>query len=84
MPHPIFVCIPCKLIMHTCRNAGIHALQHHSERYYILCEKYIMVYFGECINSHWLPCKDPHNRTATEKELKIVRSLIRKRVNVNV
>jgi len=82
MAHPIFVCIPCKLTMHTSRNAGIHCKNHHKEYgwYGEAEEKGIIVDIGECENTLWNPCNTPHDRPATEDELKRAQDILKHKV----
>ena len=80
MAHDIYVCIPCKRLMHGSRNHGIHAKHHHKMDYLEAEEQGIIVKIGECQNTLWLPCKDPHDRNATEQEVQLALTLKDKQI----
>lgn len=80
MAHQIFVCLEHKRLLHGARNIGIHAKHHHGTGYLELLEKGILVEIGECLNTLWLPCKDPHDRQATEQEIQLALSLKDKQI----
>ena len=80
MVHNIYVCLEHKRLMHGARNTGIHSKKHHKELYFVLEREGIIVQIGECPNDLWRPCKDPHDRDATEQEIKLAFSLKDKRV----
>jgi hypothetical protein len=61
--------------MHGARNIGIHSKKHHQTDYLELLEKGIIVEIGDCPNTLWQPCKDPHDREATEQEIQLALSL---------
>lgn len=72
MTHPIYVCIPHKLTMHTARNLGIHCKHKHGMDSIQAERQGIVIHIGECDpQTIWLRrCPSPHNKPATERELK--------------
>ena len=81
MAHQIFLCLEHKRIMHGARNEGIHCKHHHQESVSDLERKGIIIDIGECENTEWNPCKDPHDRVATEEEIQLALSLKEKQIH---
>lgn len=61
--------------MHGARNIGIHSKKHHGKNYTDLEAEGVIIEIGRCENTLWNPCKDPHDREATEQEIKLALSL---------
>jgi hypothetical protein len=80
MAHEIYVCLEHKRLMHGERNKGIHANHHHDKRASQLEEEGIIIHIGTCENSMWFPCKDSHDRDATEQEIKQALSMKNKQI----
>jgi len=78
--HEVFVCVEHKRLMHGARNIGIHSKKHHGTDYGELEEKGIIIEIGKCENTLWNPCKDPHDREATDQEIQLALSLKDKQI----
>lgn len=78
--HGIFVCLEHKRLMHVGRNVGIHSKKHHGTDYTKLMEEGIIIEIGRCENTLGNPCRDPHDRQATEQEIELALSLKDKQV----
>lgn len=80
MAHAIFVCLEHKRIMHGNRNLGIHSNKHHKTGYLRQLENRTIIEIGKCENTLWNPCKDPHDREATKREIQLALSLKDKQI----
>lgn len=81
MVHPIYVCVECKITMHTCRNVGIHSKVHHGMDYIEAERKGIVVNIGECApeTTYYGRCPSPKDRPATAIELKLAAQILESR-----
>lgn len=80
MAHEIFVCLEHKRIMHGARNLGIHSKKHHGTDYVDQLANGVIVEIGTCENTVWNPCRDSHDRDATEQEIQLALSLKDKQI----
>jgi hypothetical protein len=68
MAHPIYVCLKCKVTMHSAKNAGCHCRKH-GMGYWEAEQEGFVVCIGECTPTLWKPCPSPKNRPSTPQEL---------------
>lgn len=81
MTHPIYVCLECKITMHTCRNVGIHTTAHHNLYYPEAEKKGIVVKIDDCNPEYTCfgRCPSPRDKPATDFELKAAKRILERR-----